>query len=148
MPNVQQVLNEEIRRLAKKEIKSLADEVATLKKRIVVLEKALKAKQLPAVKVAETVENENAEAAKEDSKSFSCKAKRIKALRLKLQLTQSQFATLLDISPITVCHWETGKNTPSGKIKAVLQSFRKLGKKELKKIYAEKGIVLKDKKQD
>lgn len=146
MPNVQQVLNEEIRRLAKKEVKALVDEIATLKKRVAALEKASKTQQV--VCKPEPTENTVAEpAAKGEEKSFSCKAKRIKGIRVKLHLTQAQFAKLMDVSPITVCHWETGKNTPSGKLKAALQSYRSMGKKELAKILAEKEIVPKEKKQ-
>lgn len=144
MPNVQQVLNEEIRRLARKEIKTLEAQIAALKKRVAALEKGLKiqpsaAEQTPAA--------ESAAAEQKAEKTFSCKAKRIKALRLKLQLTQTQFAKLLNTSPITVCHWENGKNVPSGKMKERLQNLRSISKKELNQLLAEKEITAKETKQ-
>lgn len=41
----------------------------------------------------------------------------IKTLRVKLLLTQMEFASILDVSFESVNRWENGKNEPSFKIK-------------------------------
>jgi len=44
-------------------------------------------------------------------------AKAIKELRLKLLLTQTEFAELLKVSFESVNRWENGKNEPTMKVK-------------------------------
>jgi len=43
------------------------------------------------------------------------------AARLKAKLTQSQFATLLGVSPRTLQEWEQGRRSPSGAAKTLLR---------------------------
>ena len=44
-----------------------------------------------------------------DETTFS---KNFAFMRKKLNLTQRQIATRMDVSPRTVCNWENGKRTP------------------------------------
>lgn len=44
-------------------------------------------------------------------------SKAIKQLRLKLLLTQTEFAELLEVSFESVNRWENGKNEPTMKVK-------------------------------
>ena len=52
-------------------------------------------------------------------------AKAIKKLRLKLLLTQVEFANLLEVSFESVNRWENGKNEPTMKVKRRLQQLLK-----------------------
>ena len=135
MPDIKTVLSEEIRRLAKKEIKlavvplqKLAAEqrrtISELKKRIAVLEK----QGAPAEKAADATDTEdNAE-----EKKLRLNAAGIIRVRTKLKLTQSNFAKLLNVSTHTVSMWELDKSAPRKDARAAICALRKLGKRELK----------------
>ena len=135
MPDIKTVLSEEIRLLAKKEIKlavvplqKLAAEqrrtISELKKRIAVLEK----QGAPAEKAADATDTEdNAE-----EKKLRLNAAGIIRVRTKLKLTQSNFAKLLNVSTHTVSMWELDKSAPRKDARAAICALRKLGKRELK----------------
>ena len=147
MANIQQLLNEEIRRLARKEVITVEKElkaqlsemrktISELKSKIKVLEKA-NAAAAPAP-AAETADNSQLETAK----TLRITAERITAWRKKLGLNCAQYAKLLDVSPLSVCHWENGKTTPREAQKKRIAELRDMGKRELKKLCEEKGIKL------
>lgn len=139
MPDIKIVLNEEIRRLAKKEIKialaplqkTIADQrqtISELKKRIAQLEKAAPA---PAEAPA-------AAAAEEDKQpKLRLNAAGINRIRTKLKLTQSEFAKLLNVSVHTVSMWELGNVSPRRNARAAICALRTIGKRELKRKLAE-----------
>ncbi len=148
MPNIQQIMNEEIRRLARKEVKAGLDELkvqlATLRKTIVEQNRRIKTleKQLPApVQPAEPVSVEPG-----PEKSFRITPERIKKLREKLSLSQAQFAALLGVNLHSVNHWENGKTSPRESQKRRIAEVRDMGKRELRKALAEKNITLKPEK--
>ena len=135
MPDIKTVLSEEIRRLAKKEIKlaivplqKLAAEqrrtISELKKRIAVLERQV----APAEKVAAAADV----AAGVEEKKLRLNAAGIIRIRTKLKLTQSDFAKLLNVSTHTVSMWELDKSAPRKDARAAICALRKLGKRELK----------------
>ena len=135
MPDIKTVLSEEIRRLAKKEIKlaivplqKLAAEqrrtISELKKRIAVLERQV----APAEKVAAAADI----AAGVEEKKLRLNAAGIIRIRTKLKLTQSDFAKLLNVSTHTVSMWELDKSAPRKDARAAICALRKLGKRELK----------------
>ena len=147
MANIQQLLNEEIRRLARKEVITVEKElkaqlsemrktISELKSKIKVLEKA-NAAAAPAP-AAETADNSQLGTAK----TLRITAERITAWRKKLGLNCAQYAKLLDVSPLSVCHWENGKTTPREAQKKRIAELRDMGKRELKKLCEEKGIKL------
>ena len=136
MPDIKTVLSEEIRRLAKKEIKlaivplqKLAAEqrrtISELKKRIAVLEK----QAAPAEKAAIA---DNTAATGAEEKKLRLNAAGIIRVRTKLKLTQSDFAKLLNVSTHTVSMWELDKSSPRKDARAAICALRKLGKRELK----------------
>jgi DNA-binding transcriptional regulator YiaG len=136
MPDIKTVLSEEIRRLAKKEIKlaivplqKLAAEqrrtISELKKRIAVLEK----QAAPAEKAAIA---DNTAATGAEEKKLRLNAAGIIRVRTKLKLTQSDFAKLLNVSTHTVSMWELDKSAPRKDARAAICALRKLGKRELK----------------
>ena len=135
MPDIKTVLSEEIRRLAKKEIKlaivplqKLAAEqrrtISELKKRIAVLERQV----APAEKVAAAADI----AAGVEEKKLRLNAAGIIRIRTKLKLTQSDFAKFLNVSTHTVSMWELDKSAPRKDARAAICALRKLGKRELK----------------
>ena len=135
MPDIKQVLNEEIRRLARKELKNslipLMNQVREQKKAIAELKReiALLKKSLP---VQETV----AEPMVTDGDGVGVKlrlsAAGIVKIRKKLGLTQGTFAGLLGVSGHTVSLWEVGKVSPRSAVKSEICALRNIGKKELK----------------
>lgn len=146
MANIQQLLNDEIRRLARKEVITLEKElksqlvelrrtVAEQTRRIKTLEKALAA-TAPAAVAVPPREAETAES----SKSVRVTAQRIIQWRTKLGLKRTQYARLLEVSPLSVAHWENGKSTPRESQKKRIAMLRDMGKKELNRLCAEKGI--------
>ena len=66
----------------------------------------------------------------------------IKQWREKLGLKRAQYAKLLDVSPLSVTHWESGSTVPRETQKRRIAELRDLGKRELKKLCMEKGIKL------
>jgi len=48
----------------------------------------------------------------------------IKEIRSRINLSQSVFAKLLNVSPSSVRQWEQGKRTPSGSTKILLELLR------------------------
>ena len=47
----------------------------------------------------------------------------VKKLRLKMLMTQEEFAILLDVSFATINRWETGKYIPTIKARRILQPY-------------------------
>ncbi|MCQ2353319.1 MAG: helix-turn-helix domain-containing protein [Victivallaceae bacterium] len=136
MPDIKQVLSEEIRRLARKEIRiatqaleksvsmlrhQLSEEkktIALLEKRLTVLDKTSPLK--PAAVAASPVK-------------VRMNAKGIVRLRKKLKLTQDKLAALVGVAAHTVSLWEQGKTSPRQAQKEKLGALRSAGKRELKK---------------
>ena len=140
MPDIKALLSEEIRRLAKKEIKiavtplekTIIEQrrtISELKKRIAALEK----RNENASTVADSAET----APVEESKKLRLNAAGIIRVRTKLKLTQSDFAKLLNVSTHTVSMWELGKNSPRKDARAAICALRTIGKRDLKKRLAE-----------
>lgn len=135
MPDIKTVLSEEIRRLAKKEIKlaivplqkTIMDQrhtISELKKRIAMLEK----QSVSAEKTEKAATFSNIA----EEKKLRLNAAGIIRVRTKLKLTQSDFAKLLNVSTHTVSMWELDKSAPRRDARAAICALRKLGKRELK----------------
>ncbi len=113
MPNIQILLNDEIRRLARKEVITLEKDlkaqlvelrrtVAEQQRRIKMLEKIIFAASEFSPKNADFTE-----AVPEAEKAVRVTAERITKWRKSLGLNQTQYAKLLEVSPLSVSHWET-----------------------------------------
>lgn len=146
MANIQQILNDEIRRLARKEVITLEKElksqlvelrktVAAQNRRIKELEKALPLQAAPAKNSEST--------AAEEVKSFRVTPERIIKWRQSMGLKRAQYARLLGVSPLSVAHWEQGSSTPREAQKKRIAELRDMGKRELTRLCAEKSIKLK-----
>ncbi|MEM9415460.1 MAG: helix-turn-helix transcriptional regulator [Planctomycetota bacterium] len=145
MAKLATVLNDEIRRLARKEIReqvgktikqvasqrkeiiSLKRQQAAMQKRIDFLEKREKRRleqpDAPRPRVAAAA---NAEA--ESTPRFS--PKWLASHREKLGLSAADYALLVGCSPLSIYKWEKGENTPRAKQRESLAAIRGLGKRE------------------
>ena len=135
MPDIKNLLNDEIRRLARKEIKialepmnnAIANQkksISDLKKQIVALEKMLR-KTNPE-KIAEIEQSEE----KEDA-GLRLNAAGIIRIRKKHKLTQAELAKLLNVATHTVSIWELGKSAPRAAMKQKICELRTIGKREI-----------------
>ena len=136
MPNIAQVLKEEIQRLAKKEVKtattplhkttaSLRRSVADLKRRLAIVERENKHLLKQAKKSMGTITDDEVEEAR-------ITAKMIKSMRSRLGLSQAKLALLLDVNSQSVYAWEgkRGRLSFRGDTKARIVAVRKLSKSE------------------
>ena len=141
MPDVKSVLSEEIRRLARKEVKAavapLQETVSTLKKVVAEQRRQLAALQKLVAPQQEAAEAEAAEAPAEEKK-IRLNAAGIARLRRKLKLTQGELSALLDVSLSTISHWELGRCAPRAEQKRKLAELRHVGKRRLTAMLAEK----------
>ena len=134
MPDIKQVLGEEIRRLARKEVKlavlpllkTVAGQkqaIRDLKREIADLKKAVPTPEVPV-----------REAASEDGSGVKVRlnAAGIVRIRTKLKLSQSKFAALLGVASHTVSMWEQDRVSPRESMKREICALRSIGKRELK----------------
>lgn len=130
-------LKEEIRRLARKEIKSSTQmtvkavaqyrrDIAVLKRQVRDLEKKLAALQSskhgqdpqPAI-----------DGSADESVRFS--ARSVKAQRARTGLSAADYALLVGVSSMTIYNWEHGKSRPRNEQLASLVALRGIGKREV-----------------
>ena len=147
MANIQQLLNDEIRRLARKEVialeKELKSQLIELRRTVAEQNKRIKALEKAALATAAEAPAETAEVIAEDEvKSVRVTPERITKWRMQLGLKRAQYARLLDVSPLSVAHWENGDTVPREAQKRRIAELRDLGKRELRKLCEEKGIKL------
>ena len=148
MSDIRKVMNAEIRRLAKKEIKAALAPVlaanSALKKRVAEQEKRIKqleARAASAAAPAPAAAPGKAGDAKE--KKIRLTPARIRKIRTKLAISQAQFAKILGVNTQSVNFWENGKTTPRPLLKKEMAAIRDMGKREIAKLFAEKEIVVK-----
>ena len=142
MPDFKLTFQEEVRRLARKEVKAASETLAAqqktireLTKRIDVLEKKQAATVVPAPAVAET---KTAEVPAETGK-FRYSPKTLQKLRTKYSISQKAVAAIFGVTPFTVSHWELGKNRPRPNQIATLKALMKLGRRKFNALLAEKA---------
>lgn len=140
MPDIQKILNEHIRKLAKQEIKTalspILERMAEMRKTI-----NLQAKEIRDLRKC-PVPLEEPQLPKPEllPKPRRISKERITGLRMKLQLTRVAFARLLDVSPVSVASWERGNTTPRAKQMAKIAEVRDMDKNTLKKLFEGKGL--------
>ena len=145
MPNLQQLLNEEIRRLVRKEIK---DELGEQRKQLVLMRKNI-IEQNHRIKMLEKMIPVTPQSGlpvpevSVEAKSVRITAKQIRTLREKLGLSQGKFAVLLGVNLNSVRYWESEKVEPREAQKRKVAAIRDMGKRELARLMAEKNISTK-----
>lgn len=141
MADIKNVLFDEIRRLARKEVKAavapLQSKVSELRKAVAALSRELKVSVSEKPKALEPEAGAEASAEK-PSKKFRFNAASVKKLRAKFGLSQAEFAKLVGVSMLTVSCWELGKTSPRAGAKARLAELRSMGKREIARVRAEK----------
>ena len=134
MPDIKQVLSEEIRRLARKEMKQavlpLLKTIAGQKQAI----RDLKYEVAELKKAVPTPEVPVQEAASEEDSGVKRRlnAAGIVRIRTKLKLSQSKFAALLGVASHTVSMWEQDRVSPRESTKREICALRSIGRRELK----------------
>lgn len=146
MPNLSSVLNEEIRRLARKEIrdqvsktiKQVAEqrrEIAALKRentelsrRVAFIEqqekKRIESPAEPKVVIQNADGTTEAESVARFSPAWLAKH------REKIGFSAADYATLVGCSPLSIYKWEKGESTPRAAQREALAAVRGIGKRE------------------
>ncbi len=136
MANVQSVLKDEIRRVAKKEIKAETGstkqavaqyrrDIARLKRQVRKLEKTVGFLTRQESKRVGTVGN-----ADEITENVRFSPRSVRAQRQRIGFSAADYAKLVGVSSLTIYNWEHGKNRPKGPQLAKLVALRGIGKRE------------------
>ena len=145
MPDFKQTFQDEVRRLARKELKAFEAKINEQKKTISALTKRvneLEKKQAAAVKsaaVKPAAEAVQAAAPAADGRKARFSPKSLVKFRKKYSLSQKALAILLGVTPFTVSHWEIGKNRPRTNQIEAFSALAKLGKRKVLALVAEKA---------
>ncbi len=144
MPNLVQLLKDEISRIARKEVrtaciplqKQLRDIRHTnrqQRKTIEKLEKRIAQLQMLAVSPTEKILNAPSIS---DAKRIRLSADSIKKHRRRLGLSQGQLGQLLKVSTHTIVRWEQNKSKPRELYRAGIAQLRTMGVRDVKKLLA------------
>ncbi len=154
MGKLESTIKSEIQRLAKQEVRAtfvpLRKEVWIMKlklsnllKEFTVLDRL--AKEISKSKSTELI----LEATPEEVKASRITPDRIRGLRKKLGISMRELGVLTGTSVGAVLSWEKGKFRPKGEKKAALVALRKVRKREVMKLLAEKvGSAVKGKEEN
>ena len=144
MGKIESTIKTEIQRLAKREIRStflplrrevrgLRFKLSTLSKGITSLNRMTKELHL------EERAKPKLEASPEEVKASRLNPERIRGLRRKLGISMRELGILTGSSLGAILSWEKGKFRPRGEKKAALVALRKLRKRMVRKLLAEKA---------
>jgi len=138
MANLLSLLNEKIRRLARREIRARTHktrrltakhrrDLAALKRQVAALTKT--------VAFLERQERRRVATppAPQDAKGVRFSARSVKAQRARLGLSAKDFGRLVGVAGLTIYSWESGKSRPRQKQLPGLAAIRHLGKREARK---------------
>ena len=147
MGKIEDVVRSEIVRLAQKEDRAacgpLAKQVRELKRTVSVLKRSVAAMQktVAGLRGKAAAEKATLQAPAEEVKVARISPGLIKKLRTRLGLTQGKLAALCGVSLPAVTFWENGRSRPQGKNREAIVALRKLGKREVRKLLAEKAAA-------
>jgi len=136
MPNLAATLKEEIKRLAKKEIKaqtgSTKQAVAQYRRDIAKLKRQLRAqeKKIAALEALERKRLAKPQASGEVAEGTRFSPRSVKAQRDRLGFSAADYARLVGVSALTIYNWEHGKSRPRKEQLAALVAVRGIGKRE------------------
>jgi len=72
----------------------------------------------------------------EEAKAARLSLRLIESLRRRLGLSQTALARLVGVSAAAVAHWVAGDSMPTGQNRMTLVALRRVGKRELKELFA------------
>jgi DNA-binding transcriptional regulator YiaG len=136
MPNIAAVLKDEIRRLAKKEVKAYTSAtrqaVVRYRKDIAQLKRLVQEQQKRIAFFAAQRQGETVAAAAEEDPLAAARysARSVRAQRKRLGLSAADYGTLVGVSGLTIYNWEHGKARPRKAQLAALVTVRGIGKRE------------------
>ena len=140
MPDFKQTFQDEVRRLARKELKALDEKISEQKKTInALLKRVNELEKKQAVPAAAAVKAAVVPAEEDKGRKIRFSAKSLQKFRKKYAISQKALAALLEVTPFTVSHWEIGKNRPRTAQIAAFYALMKLGKRKLYALIAEKA---------
>ncbi len=138
MSKLMVAMKEEIRRLARKEIRTaiggLKKDRVTLKRTVTDLKKLMKAERKTVAALSEAVSRQSSRlgAPAEGQGRVRITGRGVRALRRKLKLSQAEFGKLIGVNGITVMKWEhqSGPLKMREKSRQAYLSIRDIGAKE------------------
>jgi DNA-binding transcriptional regulator YiaG len=143
MGKLESTIKSEIRRLAKREIRAtfvpLRREVRAMRLRLSTLSKNFSGLDRLAKEQLQKAPKKGLEATPEEVKASRLTPDRIRRLRNKLGISMRELGILTGSSLGAVLSWEKGKFRPKGEKKAALVALRKLRKRGVRKLLAEKA---------
>lgn len=141
MPNYASVLNEEIARIARREIKAIISPETKrsleLKKRVSVQAKKIDELEAKIAKLEKELGIEDlieVNLTEEEINKARVTPQYIANVRSKYELSRNDMAFLLDVNPNSIYLWETGRSTPRNDAKAKIIQLRDMGKRKVKEI--------------
>jgi DNA-binding transcriptional regulator YiaG len=143
MGKLESTIRSEIRRLAKREIRAtfvpLRREVRAMRLRLSTLSKNFSGLDRLAKEQLQKAPKKGLEATPEEVRASRLTPDRIRRLRNKLGISMRELGILTGSSLGAVLSWEKGKFRPKGEKKAALVALRKLRKRGVRKLLAEKA---------
>jgi DNA-binding transcriptional regulator YiaG len=143
MPNIAVVLKDEIRRLAKKEVKANTSAtkhaVAQYRRDIAELKRLVREQKARIASFAGQLSqlHNQPEAAEEPLAGIRYSARSVRAQRSRLGLSAEDYGKLVGVSGLTIYNWEHGKARPRRAQLAALIAVRGIGKRDaLKRLEA------------
>jgi|SRR5579862_119007 len=139
MPNIATVLRDEIRRLAKKEIKNVTGstkQAVTQHRRDLAMLKRLvqvQQKEIRFLRAQESKRLNQPTPTGEPLKGTRFSARSVRAQRQRLGLSAEDFARLVGVSGLTIYNWEHGKGRPRKERLGALFALRHIGRREAQK---------------
>ena len=136
MPNIAAVLREEIRRLAKREIKvntsSTKGAVAQFRRDIAKLKREFgeQRKEIAFLKAQEKKHLYQPQVKEDELESVRFSARSVKAQRSRLGLSAANYGKLVGVSDLTIYSWEHGNSRPRKAQLASLIAVRGIGKRD------------------
>jgi DNA-binding transcriptional regulator YiaG len=141
MPNIAGVLKEEIRRLAKKEIKaqvgSTKQAVAKYRSEIASLKRSLSQQEREIKLLKKQQEQQGQPQVEGESESVRFTPRSVRAQRRRLSLSAADYGKLVGVSGLTIYNWEHAASRPRKAQLAALVAVRGIGKREALKKLAE-----------
>jgi DNA-binding transcriptional regulator YiaG len=145
MANVAAALRDEIRRLARKEIRAMVGTtqktVAQYRKEIANLKQLLCKQEKSVARLRKQVtECREAPAAEEEpTEGMRFSARSVRAQRRRLGLSAADYGRLVGVSALTIYNWESGKSRPRKAQFAAVVAVRGIGKREAAERMASAG---------
>lgn len=146
MANLATAIRDEISRLARKEVRS---EVTALKKHsaqhrrdIAALKRTVQqqTREIAVLRKALVRDHKRRiDASTDEQTAVRFSPIWLKKHRAKLGLSAENYAKLVEVSPLSIYHWESGKTVPREQQKAKLAQVRTLGKRQAQRLLDEMG---------